>query len=84
LLTLEEHGGLVDLLLTDVVMPEMSGCTLARELKSRWPRTRVLYVSGYSSDLIDDRLLEQDEARLILKPFTAKQLAKAVREVLDN
>jgi len=81
---LEERGRPVDLILTDVVMPEMSGHALVKELRSRWPQSRVLYMSGYSSELMENHVLEQHEAGLIQKPFTAKQLAETVREALDT
>ncbi len=75
--------GPIHLLLTDVVMPEMSGPELARRLACMRPEMRVLYMSGYSDDaLIRHGMLEQGTA-FLQKPFTPDALAYKVREVLD-
>jgi PAS domain S-box-containing protein len=78
------HKGFIDLLVTDMVMPGMSGRALADALKARRPRMRVLLMSGYS----DDERLRPDtlagETRFLQKPFTVEGLAAAVREVLDQ
>ena len=66
----------VDLLLSDVVMPAMSGPELAAEIRQRRPAVRVLFVSGFS-----DR---QVEGALLQKPFTVSQLGSSVRQVLDE
>jgi CheY-like chemotaxis protein len=79
----EAHAGPIHLLLTDVVMPAMSGPELARRFAPLRPRARVLYVSGYSAD---ERTLEQvgeGSVRFLPKPFTPDALASKVREVLD-
>jgi PAS domain S-box-containing protein len=73
-----------DLLVTDVVMPEMGGPQLAREAAARYPGLRVLFVSGYPGDA---RLAEEFDApgsTLLEKPFTPLGLARRVREVLDT
>jgi two-component system, cell cycle sensor histidine kinase and response regulator CckA len=75
--------GPIHLLLTDVVMPGMSGPELARRLACMRPEMRVLYMSGYSDDtLIRQRAIEHGAA-FLQKPFTPKVLAHRVREVLD-
>jgi two-component system cell cycle sensor histidine kinase/response regulator CckA len=70
------------LLVTDVIMPEMSGLALAAELTARFPRLRVLYISGYAPEVIG-RGLAPAGARLLSKPFTPDALVREVREVLD-
>jgi two-component system, cell cycle sensor histidine kinase and response regulator CckA len=76
-----EHPGKVDLLLTDVVMPEISGPELVRLGKERWPSVRVLYMSGYT----DDELQELDrDASFIQKPFTPAELMTKIAEILGQ
>jgi two-component system, cell cycle sensor histidine kinase and response regulator CckA len=75
--------GPIHLLLTDVVMPGMSGPELARRLACMRPEMRVLYMSGYSDDaLIRHGVVEESKA-FLQKPFTPAALAHKVREVLD-
>lgn len=74
----------IDLVLTDVVMPEQSGRAFAEQLALRRPEQRVLYMSGYTDDEIVRRGLTQPGARLLQKPFTPQRLARAVREALDG
>ena len=76
-----EHPGKVDLLLTDVVMPDISGPELVRIGKKRWPAIRVLYMSGYTDDELQD--LDRD-AGFIQKPFTPAELTAKIEEVLGN
>jgi PAS domain S-box-containing protein len=72
-----------DLLLTDVVMPGINGKKLADEVTSRWPRTSVLFVSGFSQDnIVHDGRLDAG-AKLLTKPFRKGDLALAVRNALD-
>jgi two-component system, cell cycle sensor histidine kinase and response regulator CckA len=78
------HGPSVDLLLTDVVMPGMSGRELAERAAALLPRARVLYMSGYTDDEILRRGLRDDSAELIEKPFTPQGLLGKVREVLNG
>ena len=79
-----EHKTPIDLLVTDIVMPEMHGPTLAREIFPLQPTMKVLFVSGYSdSDISDQGVL--DPGLLVLqKPFTQESLAAKVREILDD
>lgn len=73
-----------DLLLTDVVMPGRDGRRLADDLISRMPRLRVLFMTGYSEDVILRKGIQTAERVCVHKPFTAQQLFSAVREVLDS
>jgi len=69
----------VQVLLTDVVMPQMSGRRLAATLCARHPNLRVLFMSGYSSEVIG-----KEEGALLAKPFSSVELARALRETLDH
>jgi CheY-like chemotaxis protein len=74
----------IDLLVTDVIMPEMTGPVLARRLRESHPETRVLYVSGYAADAIGRPRAGDPRLALLQKPFTVNTLAAKVREVLDT
>ena len=76
------HG--FDLVLTDVVMPGMDGKALYAELKRRDPSTRVAYMSGYPDDTLGRRGVLRPGIRLIQKPFVMSDLARQVREALDD
>jgi signal transduction histidine kinase len=73
----------IDLLLTDVVMPAMTGPQLAAELVRRAPHIEVLYMSGYFGDALTQYGLDEAAAALIHKPFKPEQLLKVVRDLLD-
>ncbi|MCP4573566.1 MAG: PAS domain S-box protein [bacterium] len=73
----------VHLLLTDVVMPETNGKEVYQQLVERIPGLRVLYMSGYTDDVIADRGVLQEGVSFIQKPFTVQALCAKVREVLD-
>jgi PAS domain S-box-containing protein len=80
----QEHLGGIDLVLTDVVMPQMSGPELANRLTALEPELRVLFMSGYLDDSMTRHGVEIDSATLLPKPFTAVELARALRRVLDE
>jgi DNA-binding NarL/FixJ family response regulator len=73
----------VDLVVTDMVMPEISGRELAEQLRAQRPDLRVLYMSGYTTDDIIRRGLLDPSTAFLQKPFTAERLAAAVRDALD-
>jgi DNA-binding NtrC family response regulator len=73
----------IDLLLTDVVMPDISGRRLAELLSAQRPGLKVLYISGYTDESIASRGILERGIRLLEKPFTAEALAARVREILD-
>ncbi|RJP35909.1 MAG: response regulator [Phycisphaerales bacterium] len=76
--------GLVHLLITDVVMPDMDGKALADALTSQRPGIEVLYVSGYTSDVIAHHGVMDEGVHLLEKPFTSAELLCAVRRLLDR
>lgn len=78
------HQATIDLLLTDVVLPGMSGLALAAELFHQHPESKVLYMSGYTHDAIVRHGVLDAGTWFIQKPFTADALARKVRELLDS
>jgi PAS domain S-box-containing protein len=78
----ERHPGPVHLLLTDVIMPGMSGCELADRLAQTHPETKVLYMSGHADDTIARHGLFDSDVAFLQKPFAPSILARKVREVL--
>jgi DNA-binding NtrC family response regulator len=78
-----DHGGTIDLLLTDLTLPGASGGDLARTATSMRPDLRVLYISGLPKEVAVGRGLVAEEAALVQKPFTSDRLAEAVRRVLE-
>jgi DNA-binding NtrC family response regulator len=78
-----EHGGAIDLLLTDLTLPGASGGELARMATSIRPDLRVLYVSGLPKEVAVGRGLVAEEAAMVQKPFTSDRLAEAVHRALE-
>jgi two-component system cell cycle sensor histidine kinase/response regulator CckA len=79
-----EHPGGVDLLLTDVVMPELNGRVLAERLGALFPSLRVLFMSGYSDEAVVRHGMLRPNTAFLEKPFSEAALARKVREVLDG
>jgi PAS domain S-box len=73
----------LELLITDVIMPEMSGPDLARKLREKFPQLQVIYMSGYTYDAINRMGGVEEGASFLQKPVGPKDLARKVREVLD-
>jgi CheY-like chemotaxis protein/anti-sigma regulatory factor (Ser/Thr protein kinase) len=76
------HDGRIDLLLTDVVMPNVNGRELARRFRAARPDARVLFMSGYAADVIADEGALNGDAELLVKPFTPEELEARVRAAL--
>src|SRR5215212_4357079 len=80
----QAYTGQIDLLLTDVVMPEGGGKALSEQLTSQYPNLRVLFMSGYTdTSIVHQGRLDEDVA-FLQKPFTPAALARKVRAVLDG
>ena len=77
------HGGAIDLVLTDVIMPNMSGRQMADALRLERPRIRVLFMSGYTDDAISHHGILEPGTHFLEKPFTADGLLRKIREVLE-
>ena len=78
------YEGRIDLVVSDVVMPNMDGPTMAKELKGLLPGTPIIFVSGYAEDAFAKNLDPDQEFHFLPKPFSLKQLAAAVKEVMGN
>jgi CheY-like chemotaxis protein len=78
-----EKGGSIDILLTDVIMPQMSGGELAHKLREARPSLKVLFMSGYTDDMLASHGVLAGETQLIQKPFTPEGLGRKLRDVLD-
>ncbi len=79
---LEKAGGKIDLVVSDVVMPEMDGPTLLKELRRRNPALKMIFVSGYAEDAFEKSLPKGEQFAFLAKPFTLKQLVEAVKETM--
>jgi two-component system, cell cycle sensor histidine kinase and response regulator CckA len=79
-----EHNGEIDLLLSDVVMPQMGGRELRQKVAILNPQTRVIFTSGYTDDAVVRHGVLQAESDFLQKPFTIHALLRKVREVLDR
>ncbi|HTC57295.1 MAG TPA: ATP-binding protein [Candidatus Sulfotelmatobacter sp.] len=78
------HEGMIHLLLTDVIMPGMNGRELAQRISEIRPNVKVLYMSGYTENVIGSNGTLDAGVRLLQKPFTLRDLKSKVREVLDS
>ena len=80
---LREHPGPIQLLLTDVIMPEMNGREVAERVRARRPGIKVLFMSAYSPEAIAHDGLVDEGAAFLRKPFEIGRLLQAVRRTLD-
>ncbi|EJF87361.1 response regulator [Bartonella rattimassiliensis] len=81
---LEEKKGVIDIIVSDVVMPEMDGPTLLKEVRKKYPDIKFLFVSGYAKDAFTKNLPQDAIFGFLSKPFTLKQLAQTVKETLSS
>jgi two-component system cell cycle sensor histidine kinase/response regulator CckA len=77
------HQGEVDLVVSDVVMPEMDGPTLCEHLRRQRPDLKVIFISGYAEDAFRQHLAENEDFMFLQKPFDLKELAAAVKAALE-
>jgi two-component system cell cycle sensor histidine kinase/response regulator CckA len=79
-----ENSGEIHLLITDMVMPEMSGRDLTKDLNSKYPELNCLFMSGNTGNVINRHGILDEGVNFIQKPFSRQELAAKVREVLDS
>jgi two-component system cell cycle sensor histidine kinase/response regulator CckA len=79
-----EKGPSISLILSDVVMPEMDGPTLLKELRAQGATTKIIFISGYAEDAFEKHLDGQMDFAFLPKPFSLKQLAEKVKEVMES
>jgi len=81
---MKESGGAVDLVVSDVVMPELDGPSMLREMRKTRPDLKIIFVSGYAEDAFRKNLPDGEKFSFLPKPFSLKQLAVAVKETLGR
>jgi two-component system, cell cycle sensor histidine kinase and response regulator CckA len=81
---MEQLGGKVDIVVSDVVMPEMDGPTLLGELRKKYGDIKFIFVSGYAEEAFAKNLPADSKFGFLPKPFSLKQLASAVKEMLEE
>jgi len=84
LVIMGQDGEPIDLLITDVVMPEMDGPALVEEVRSRRPDMKVIFISGYAESAFRQRASDGSMLHFLAKPFSLKQLATKVKDVLEE
>ena len=81
---LERNEGKVDIVVSDVVMPEMDGPTLLKEMRKTNPDLKIIFVSGYAEEAFQKNLPAGGQFAFLAKPFTLKQLVEAVKDTLSK
>lgn len=79
-----QHDGEIDLMITDVIMPQMSGLELVERISPHCPNMLVLYMSGYNEDMVSDQGPVDVKKQFLQKPFLSKDVARKIRETLDE
>ena len=80
----ENNGGEIDLLLTDMMMPGQTGLDLVKQFIKKYPKTKVLFMSGHLCPSVAHQDVAHSEKAFVLKPFTTNTLAKKMRAVLQS
>jgi YesN/AraC family two-component response regulator len=80
---IEKDGGRLDLLLTDVIMPEMNGKDLSEKILSICPNIKCMFMSGYTANVFSQQGVQDGSTHFIQKPFSKNELALKVRQVLN-
>ena len=80
----KEHPGPIHLLISDMIMPVMNGKELSDKLQPLRPEMKVLFLSGYTAEIISNQGVLEDEIHFLQKPFSLEALTAKVREVLDG
>ena len=84
LMAAENYKGTIDLLFTDVIMPEMNGSELSKKLRVTRPGLKTLFMSGFTADVIANNSVLADGVNFIQKPFDVKSLTKAVQTIFQS
>jgi two-component system cell cycle sensor histidine kinase/response regulator CckA len=79
-----EGGEPIDLIITDVVMPRMDGPALIKQVRETMPDVKVIFISGYTEDTFRKRLDNEQGIHFLPKPFSLKQLATKVKEIMTG
>lgn len=79
-----EEEGKIDIMVSDVVMPHMDGPTMAKRVKERYPDIKVVFISGYTEDAFEDDIDRPEDFTFLPKPFSLKELASKVKEVMTR
>ena len=79
----EEWGDKIDLLITDVIMPDMNGKELSSQILLMRPNIKIIYLSGYTANVIAHHGIIDEGINFLQKPFSRKELSHKIREVLD-
>ena len=79
-----KENGKVDLIVSDVVMPQMDGPTLYKHVREKWPTIKVIFVSGYTEDRLREQFTSGETIYFLPNPFTLKQLAGKVKDVMEE
>jgi CheY-like chemotaxis protein len=80
----EKYDGDINLLITDVIMPDMNGRELAEKLKRMYPEIKILFMSGYTANVIAHHGVLDEGVNFIQKPFTRNELREKMREILND
>ena len=80
----ESRNGKIDLLLTDIILPGITGVDLVRQFLNRYPKTKVMFMSGYMCPSLAHQDVTLSGKAFVLKPFTTNTLAKKMRTVLES
>ena len=80
----DEHKGQIQLLITDVVLPEMNGCDLSKKLQTISPNLKTLFMSGYTADFVNNQGVIDLDLNFIQKPFSIKTLLGAIKKILAH
>ena len=79
-----ETPGTIDLVITDVMMPRMDGPTLVDHIRAKLPTIKVIFISGYAEDTFGERLSGEKGLHFLPKPYSLKDLAAAVKEIITS
>jgi CheY-like chemotaxis protein len=79
-----ENSAVIDLILTDLIMPNMNGKEVVDEIRRTRPEIKVIFSSGYAPDILQDKVKLEDDLNMIIKPVSPRELLRMVRSVLDG